>query len=157
MESVIHLPNFGMLMLVDPNHESRTSITCYVVSFEMKYEYHQDGAKPKLSVFVFGSNQSGIHGLGAAKYAHKYLKYPWGMSEGQVGYAYGIPTKDLEIKTLPLDSIERNIDRFKTHASKVPDLDFFVTRIGCGLAGYRDDQIATLFKGCTSNCNFAEE
>ncbi len=104
-------------------------------------------------IFVFGSNLSGIHGAGAAACALKEHGAVWGMGQGHHGNSYAIPTKDEEIKTLPLKRIERYVRLFISYAKDNPDLEFQVTRIGCGLAGYVDTQIAPMFRGAPPNCD----
>lgn len=101
----------------------------------------------KNQVFVFGSNEAGIHGAGAAKLAEEKFGAIRGMGYGLQGKSFGIPTKDTFIRTLPLDKIEFYIYSFLTEVMEYPDTEFLVTKIGCGLAGYSDDQIANLFKG----------
>ncbi len=97
-------------------------------------------------VFVFGSNQSGKHGKGAARQALTWGA-KWGQSEGLQGRTYGIPTKNASItKTLTLDVIKTYVDTFIEYAKQRPDLTFLVTEIGCGLAGYKPKDIAPLFK-----------
>jgi hypothetical protein len=103
-------------------------------------------------IFVFGSNTAGIHGAGAAKFALKNHGAVWGQGVGLQGNSYAIPTKDDNIRTLPLVAIEQYIRQFLQFASANPSLQFQVTRVGCGLAGYIDDQIAPYFKGAPSNC-----
>ena len=98
-------------------------------------------------VFVFGSNLSGIHGKGAAKIAHKLFGADWGVGVGFTGLCYAIPTKDFKIsRTLKLEEIKIFVDEFIETSKKFPQYTFLVTKIGCGLAGYREDEIATLFK-----------
>lgn len=97
-------------------------------------------------VFVFGSNEAGIHGAGAAKLAHKKFGAVYGVGFGLWGQTFAIPTKDLEIRTLPLDKIESYIHFFLLEAMDHPDNEFLVTKIGCGLAGYSEQEIANLFK-----------
>lgn len=97
-------------------------------------------------IFVFGSNESGRHGKGAAKQA-----LTWGaiyrQAEGLQGRTYGIPTKDKSIRrTLTVQEIKPYVDRFIEFAKIRPDLEFLVTEIGCGLAGLKPKQIAPLFK-----------
>ena len=69
------------------------------------------------------------------------------MGYGLQGKSFGIPTKDTFIRTLPLDKIEFYIYSFLTEVMEYPDTEFLVTKIGCGLAGYSEDEIANLFKG----------
>lgn len=119
--------------------------------------FHKDGTQPADDqVFVFGSNLAGVHGAGAAKAAVRYgARYGHGI--GLQGRSYAIPTKDVDIKTLPIDTIKPYIDRFKRLTNDYPQVKFFITRVGCGLAGYKDSQIAPLFKGCSSNCSFPKD
>jgi len=123
----------------------------------MKFKYHKDGTKPsKNQVFVFGSNLAGIHGAGAAKLALEYGAR-MGHGIGVQGKTYAIPTKNYDIDTMPIEQIIPYIERFIKFTYEFPQLNFFVTRIGCGLAGYKDKQIAVLFKECNTNCSFAKE
>lgn len=102
-------------------------------------------------VFVFGSNESGYHGAGAAYYAVKNYGAIYGQGVGRQGNSYAIPTKDWNIKTLPLERIAEYVDEFLDYAEDTFE-DFNVTRIGCGLAGYHDMDIAPLFIGAPLNC-----
>ena len=103
-------------------------------------------------VFVFGSNLAGIHGAGAAKTALEQYGAIWGKGEGFAGNSYAIPTKNGMLNTLPLDEIRKYVSRFLEFAKICPDLTFFVTRIGCGLAGLTDYDIAPMFEDAPSNC-----
>lgn len=118
--------------------------------------FHVDGTLPKDgSIFVFGSNLAGIHGAGAAAVALN-LGAKWGKGVGLQGKTYAIPTKDKNIKTMSLTEILPYIEDFVRFTKDHPEMRFFVTRIGCGLAGYSDNQIAPLFSGAM-NCSFAKE
>ena len=117
-----------------------------------KFSYHPDGVLPILGeIFVFGSNLAGIHGAGAAKEAIRFGAVV-GEGIGLVGNTYAIPTKDEKISTLPLKQIEKHLRRFILYTHQNKGKKFFVTRIGCGLAGYSDDEIAPLFLLCYNNC-----
>ena len=107
--------------------------------------------------FVFGSNESGIHGAGAAKFAYEKHGARFGKSYGHHGDSFAIPTKDEYIETMPLKRIEQYVQGFLAYASGHRKLTFQVTRIGCGLAGYTDSQMASLFKGAPINCQFDEK
>lgn len=98
-------------------------------------------------IFVFGSNLAGIHGAGAAALAHNKFGAIWKNGVGLYGQSYALPTKDHQIITLPLSDIEYQIDLFLGTASLFPQLEFLVTKIGCGLAGYSVEDVAALFKG----------
>lgn len=102
-------------------------------------------------VFVFGSNEAGIHGAGAAKLAHEKFGAKWGVGLGLEGKTYAIPTKDYNIKTLDLYRINLYVLYFKADVKRYKDLNFLVTEIGCGLAGYEPKDIAPFFKDAPEN------
>lgn len=112
----------------------------------------RDCTCPADAIFVFGSNEAGAHGAGAAKYAVDHHGAICGVGVGMQGFSYGIPTKDFKVNTLPLDLIAPYVDQFLDFARANPDMTFAVTRIGCGLAGYKDEDIAPLFYGFPDNC-----
>jgi hypothetical protein len=101
-------------------------------------------------IFVFGSNTLGVHGLGAAKDAMNFgARY--GVGEGHIGNTYAIPTKGSNFKkSLPLDIIEKHIDKFIKYAKQNNELIFLVTPIGTGLAHYTPYHIAPLFIEATA-------
>lgn len=106
----------------------------------------------KNSIFVFGSNLSGIHGAGAAATALRYFGARWGQGEGMQGMSYALPTKDRKIQTLPLTEIRKHVEEFLRVVSAYPHLEFLLTKVGCGLAGYKDHEIRPLFAGrCPAN------
>lgn len=96
-------------------------------------------------VYVFGSNQSGIHGKGSAKIAADRFGAKVGVGFGLEGQSFAIPTKDKKIKTLELIQIKYFVDKFIEFAKRKPDLIFYVVEIGCMNAGYEPDDIAPLF------------
>lgn len=104
------------------------------------------------SYFVFGSNLKGIHGAGAAKQARMDFGAQLGVGEGYTGRSYAIPTKDRNLKVLDLDTIGFHIRKFVEETQKEKN-HFYVTPIGCGLAGYEPEDIAPMFQGCV-NCYF---
>lgn len=107
--------------------------------------------------FVFGSNLVGRHGEGAAWQARNSFRAIYGRGIGFTGDCYAIPTKDHNIETIPLDVVKYFVGLFLEDATLSPDLEFLVTKIGCGLAGYTDAQIAPMFKGAPVNCVFHED
>ena len=94
-------------------------------------------------IFVFGSNLEGMHGGGAARLAYNKFGAIWGQGVGLQGQSYGIPTMHGGV-----DAIKPYVDEFIEFAKSHPELTFLVTRIGCGIAGFRDEEIAPLFKEC---------
>lgn len=99
-------------------------------------------------VFVFGSNLDGLHGGGAAAAAVRYFGAVWGQGVGMQGQSYAIPTMQGGVET-----IKPYVDEFIEFARNHPELTFYVTRIGCGIAGFTDEQIAPLFKETRSLMN----
>jgi len=92
-------------------------------------------------IFVFGSNLQGMHGGGAAHAAHLYFGAVMGQGVGLQGKSYAIPTMQGGVET-----IRPYVDQFIDFAREHPDMTFYVTRIGCGIAGFSDSEIAPLFK-----------
>ena len=109
------------------------------------------------TIFVFGSNLAGRHGKGAARHARLDYGAVHGVGVGLTGNAYAIPTKDEKLKTLPLDRIRAYVDDFLRFARAHPGLKFQVTRVGCGLAGYTNEDIAPMFSAVPPNCLLPEE
>ena len=93
-------------------------------------------------IFVFGSNLQGMHGGGAARIAYQKFGAIMGQGVGLQGHSYGIPTMQGGVET-----IRPYVDEFITFAKEHPAMTFLVTRIGCGIAGFTDDEIAPLFTG----------
>jgi hypothetical protein len=108
------------------------------------------------SVFVFGSNTAGRHGAGAAREAVEHWGAEYGNGYGRQGQSYAIPTKDQRISTLDLGAIEREVFIFINYAKQHPELRFLVTKIGCGLAGLAEKDIAPMFRNAPVNCVLPE-
>ena len=92
-------------------------------------------------IFVFGSNLAGSHGGGAARVAYNRFGAIWGQGVGLQGQSYAIPTMQGGVET-----IQPYVDGFMEFAKQHPEYKFLVTRIGCGIAGFTDEEIAPLFK-----------
>ena len=99
-------------------------------------------------IFVFGSNLQGMHGGGAARVAHRKFGAEWGVGVGLTGQTYAIPTMQGGVET-----IAPYVDEFIEFASNHKELKFYVTRIGCGIAGFRDEEIAPLFRNALGEAN----
>lgn len=100
-------------------------------------------------VFVFGSNEAGIHGAGAAKTALQWGAI-YGKGFGMQGNTFALPTKDHNIKTLDIAKISEYVDQFLLYAKLTKDKTFLVTEIGCGLASFTPEDIAPLFENAIS-------
>lgn len=86
-------------------------------------------------IFVFGSNNKGIHAGGAAKQAIQ-----WGAqmnkAEGIMKKTYGIITMDWDTgEFLGWDNIQHQFEKFIEFASQNGNLKFLLTPIGTGIAG----------------------
>lgn len=92
-------------------------------------------------VFVFGSNLAGMHGGGAARVAFRQFGAVMGCGVGLRGQSYAIPTMQGGV-----DTIKPYVDDFIAFAKAHSELFFYVTRIGCGIAGFKDKEIAPLFR-----------
>jgi len=97
-------------------------------------------------IFVFGSNLAGRHGKGAALFALQNHGAIYGQGVGRQGNSYAIPTKDAELKSLPLDAIRKYVNQFLAYAAANDAIQFEVSRVGCGLAGYKDHDISPMFR-----------
>lgn len=107
-------------------------------------------------IVVFGSNLAAKHGKGGALHAFKYHGASKEVSFGLAGSSFAIPTKDQYLGVLPLDQIREYVEIFIQFADRNKDLNFFVTRIGCGLSNYNDIDIAPLFTNASDNCCLPE-
>lgn len=106
-----------------------------------------DTLKPN-EVFVFGSNLAGHHGGGAARVALNKFGAIMGQGVGLQGQSYAIPTMQGGV-----DTIKPYVDEFIAFAKAHPELKFYVTRIGCGIAGFKDEEIAPLFQNAFGEDN----
>jgi len=96
-------------------------------------------------VIVFGSNSYGDHAGGAAKQAHEQFGAEMGIANGLTGSCYAIDTMSSFV------ALERNVRQFIRVARETPQLTYLLTRVGCGIAGYTDEQIAPLFNNMPTN------
>ena len=117
-----------------------------------EFEFYE-GTTYTGGVFVFGSNMSGRHGKGAAKDAKHIHGAIYGRHVGLQGNSYAIPTKDASMRPLQIELIESYIENFVEFTQKNRHLNFYVTAVGCGLAGYGHGIIAPLFTDAV-NCVF---
>lgn len=115
-------------------------------------------------VFVFGSNEAGIHGAGAAKYALDYRGAILMQGIGRHGNSYAIPTKGSVLYSggrlgigrplVVIPTIQGYVNDFIAYAKAIQDEEFQITQIGCGHAGKKPEEMAPLFVGCPDNCLF---
>ncbi|MBR5035294.1 MAG: hypothetical protein IKX71_08300 [Bacteroidales bacterium] len=110
---------------------------------------HIDSLAPN-QIFVFGSNLAGQHAGGAAWAAFNKFGAVWGQGVGLQGQCYAIPTMQG-----PVSTIKPYVDEFIRFAAQHPEYEFLVTRIGCGIAGFKDKEIAPLFAAASDLENVA--
>lgn len=134
------------------------------------YDFNRSHRLGRNGVFLFGSNDRGAHGKGAALTAAKVYGAKYGVGEGPsnlmrrdgkiVMRTYALPTKDKELRVKPLKDISESVDRLKKMMDmNTLDMDpywFYITPIGTGLAGYRHEDIAPMFVEGTSYCWFPD-
>lgn len=102
-------------------------------------------------IFVFGSNLAGRHGKGAALYARQHFGAIYGKGIGRQGQCYAIPTKDMYLRVLPLGTIQQYLIEFVKYAEAHKELEFLLTPIGTGLAGYTIQELESIMPTLPNN------
>lgn len=99
---------------------------------------------------LIGTNEAGIHGAGIARYAYDHWGASLGQGFGPMGNCFGLPTKDWEIQSLPLDVINNYVERYIDWTQLLRNYKWknYVTQVGCGLAGFTPEEIAPMFAKC---------
>ncbi|MCQ2262504.1 MAG: hypothetical protein MJZ42_05050 [Bacteroidales bacterium] len=118
------------------------------MSYNRNYTPERISSLGENEIFVFGSNLAGAHGGGAARVAMNIFGAVWGQGVGLQGRSYAIPTMQGGVET-----IAPYVDEFIAFARANRQLTFLVTRIGCGIAGFRDEEIAPLFRSALDDEN----
>ena len=122
----------------------------YIEDGEVKYKYTYTPDKidelKTHEVFVFGSNLNGNHAGGAAKLALDKFGAVEGIGEGLRGNSYAFPTLDKDMKQIPLKDWEEHIKKLIKTANDNTRKIFFVTKLGCGIAGFNEEDVAKLFR-----------
>jgi hypothetical protein len=96
-------------------------------------------------VIVVGTNAEGMHLAGAARQARDHFGLRDGIGEGLCGQTYALPTMEGP------EALRAAVRRFIDFAERHPDRVFLLTRVGCGIAGYTEDEIGPLFAGAPGN------
>ena|SRR5208337_5019742 len=125
----------------------------------MTRTYHADGTLPSPDqpfVWVFGSNLAGFHGGGAARVACERFGAQRGVGIGRTGNAYALPTIDRYGNRLSVAQIAEHVAAFLDYAREHTNEQFWVTRVGCGIAGNADEEIAPLFAEAPPNCSLPD-
>lgn len=102
-------------------------------------------------IFIFGSNFNGYHDGGAAKTAHEKFGAVYGIGEGLTGQSYAFPTLGCQMQKLPIEDLEECRDTLYATARALPAVTFYLTKVGCGIAGYHETEMGALFMDSPKN------
>ncbi|MEQ1884685.1 MAG: hypothetical protein ABL967_06460 [Bryobacteraceae bacterium] len=108
-------------------------------------------------VFVFGSNLGGRHAGGAAYLAAERFGAQEGVGEGLTGQSYAFPTLTASFEMVTMEALETSRDRLFATAQAHPEKTFLLTKVGCGIAGFREEQIRPLFRNPPENVVLPED
>jgi hypothetical protein len=108
-------------------------------------------------IFVFGSNLAGRHAGGAARLAREKFGAQEGIGEGLTGQSYAFPTLTADFEKVSHAALVRSRDRFFATARAHPDKVFLLTKVGCGIAGFREEEIRPLFENAPGNVVLPED
>lgn len=97
-------------------------------------------------VFVFGSNTEGKHLGGAARIAHDQFGAEWGVAEGTTGQTYAIPTMHTNGARVSINTLSDSLARFIETVREESDKRFYLTAIGCGIAGWSEEEVTYLLQ-----------
>lgn len=121
--------------------------SCMEMPEPARQEHHITSLRPN-EIYVFGSDLKGLHGGGTAYMAYRKFGAVLGQGVGLQGQSYAIPTMQGGVET-----IRPYVDDFIRFAGEHPEWRFLVTRIGCGIAGFTDEEISPLFRKAHSMKN----
>lgn len=96
-------------------------------------------------IIVVGTNIKGLHGGGAARYAHDNFGLTWGIGEGLAGQSYALPTMEGWL------GIKAAANRFINFARLDHNHVFYLTKVGCGIAGYSEAYMREFFRRAPDN------
>jgi hypothetical protein len=99
----------------------------------------------KNEIFVFGSNENGAHAGGAARIAYDKFGAQWGTAVGRSGQTYAIPTLDRDMERVEPEMLYIHLEDFLAYVRQHPELTFYLTKIGCGIAGWQPDEVKKIF------------
>ena len=108
---------------------------------------------PENGIFVFGSNTKGVHGSGAALFAKLHFGAQQGVGEGWTGRCYAFPTLNADssggfrLERRTHDELVESVRRFAWAVSVTPEKTYYLTKVGCGLAGYSESHMREIFMG----------
>lgn len=131
---------------------------------EMPKRIYHNGTSDVSQVFVFGSNLMGDHAGGAARFALDFRGARMTQGQGfasrwdtQMVMSYALPTMAQLGVVLTLEGVRAAVTLFKVFAYVNENLTFFVTPVGCGIAGFKHEDIAPMFADAPLNCLLPKE
>ena len=95
-------------------------------------------------IFVFGSNLLGHHMGGAARTARRVFNAEMGVAEGLTGQAYALPTLGEDMRRVAPEALRASLARLLRFALEHPRLTFYLTEVGCGIAGWPVETVREL-------------
>lgn len=98
-------------------------------------------------IFVFGSNKNGNHMAGAALFAKEKFGAQEGVGEGRTGQSYAFPTLDENMQKLTFEDLIKSKQYLYEYAEGNKDARFLVTKVGCGIAGFKEEKMKKVFEG----------
>lgn len=108
-------------------------------------------------VFIFGSNLAGNHAGGAARQAKEQFGAQEGVGEGRTGQSYAFPTLNENLKKRSDEDLKKSIQYLYEYCEGNKDQKFLLTKVGCGIAGYEEEYMKSLFKNPPHNLVLPEE
>jgi hypothetical protein len=108
-------------------------------------------------IFVFGSNEAGIHGAGAAWQARHRFGAKLGIGEGLTGQCYAFPTLDRKLHKRSHGDLQESCRLLFECAGQHPEKRFLLTKVGCGLAGFDESYMRSLFVNAPENIILPED
>ena len=108
-------------------------------------------------IFVFGSNLGGVHAGGAAKQAKEQFGAAEGVGEGLIGTCYAFPTLTMRFRRRHHSGLVRSRDKLYSTARALPEKQFLLTKVGCGIAGYDEEYMKSLFRDAPKNVTLPKE
>lgn len=127
------------------------NLNCQKIKMSIKFTPEFIERLEPNEVFVFGSNGGGAHAGGAAKVAYNHFGAVWGVGEGLTGRSYAIPTLNSDMQKVTKGELKASLIKFIGFVLENPNLTFYLTKIGCGIAGWQLEEVKAIFWEAMAN------
>jgi hypothetical protein len=129
------------------DYEAGETVKIEDMKIVKRYKSTPDNIKKleNYEVFVFGSNLAGNHSGGTAKLALDKFGAEEGNGEGLQGQSYAFPTLTKKMEKRTEKNLKKSVDKLIGCANDNTTKIFLVTKIGCGIAGYKEEEMKMLF------------